>query len=264
MIKTIHNMRKRRGFTMTELIVVIAVIAILAAMILPSLDTHKAAIDDACSASRDMYNALQSIFTKYSLTEAVLDLRMKDDETAKKEFVCFYKRVGGNYLHKPGVSIEDMPPSLSLYIEVNAEGGVIKGVRFDNSLSELLTKTNANGAVTAEVLKRDLESRVDVHDGYYYAEVRYLAASAPSPGAAVTNVNPIKVKFAAYTKNKISGCTAESVKFKSHCVTYGGQVVGVFAPYNTTAGGTMGDKDSVLGNDDPTDEKLPGSPSPTT
>lgn len=227
MIKQLQKMRKKRGFTLVELIIVIAVIAILAAMILPSLDTQKAVIDDAKSASRDMYNVAQSIFTKYSLTEAPLNLGLKaagneaekDDTIDYTESVRFYKKAGGNFPCKTGaISVTDMPETTELFIEVVAKKGVITEVNVASSeksgddddlgysptaLKTLLMRgTDTQNTTFGKVFKGDLESRMDIHEGFYYIYVNYTAP-AKVAGKPAAYTNPVKVVYAAYTKNRL-------------------------------------------------------------
>lgn len=265
MIRYFQRLKAKRGFTMIELIIVIAVIGILAAMILPSLDTKKAKIEEACSYSRDLYNALQTVFTKYSLTEAPLSLGLKSDgNTAETdntkdydEFIRFYKKAGGNFPCEKGkITVGDMPKDCSLFMEISVKAGSIDNINFGNALKEVIGVTTPTDTKTEEVLKSDVESRMELRDGYYYAEVRYTAPPTVG-GKPALYTNPVKVCFTSYCQNQLTGYDTNFLKFKSHCVNYNGQVVGVFAPYKSDKSKTMGDADSILGNDDPTDDVLP-------
>lgn len=271
-------MTARRGFTMMELIVAIAIIGILAAMILPSLDTKKAAIDDANSASRDMYNAAQSLFTKYSLTEAPLNLGLKaegneaekDSTKQYTECVRFYKKAGGNFPCKTGtITMTDMPATTELFIEVVAEKGEITEVNVaasDNTGSaDMFYSPNAmktllmRGAATkdtmfGEIFKNDLETRIDLHQGFYYIYVNYTAP--PMDGlnpAAYTN--PVKVNYAAYTKTRLPQLSSETawngyrlnyLDFsKGNYLNRQGQVIGVFGAQVTRPGFTPLDRGTM-------------------
>lgn len=256
MIKQLQKLRTKRGFTMIELIVVIAIIAILAAMILPSLDTKKAAIDDANSAARDMYNVAQSIFTKYSLTEAPLNLRLKnegneaekDSTKAYDECIRFYKKAGGNFPCTPGtITVSEMPKSTELYIEVCAENGVISEVNTAASapaasrgscasaFETLLQRgTATQNTAIGLVFKGDLESRMDVHGGYYYIRASYTAPPKVG-GKDADYVNPVKVTFVAYSKSRLpkdTGAWADYVTanltFTQNYINKNNNIIGVF------------------------------------
>ncbi len=285
MIKGLQRMKARRGFTMIELIVVIAIIAIIAAMILPSLDTKKAAIDDANSASRDMYNVAQSIFTKYSLTEAPLSLGLKsvgneaekDNTKTYSESVRFYKKAGGNFPCKAGkITVSDMPESTELFIEVVAEKGEIAEVNVASSdnagfadmfyspkaMKTLLMRgTGTKDTAFGKIFKNDLETRIDVHQGYYYIYVNYTAppkvGTDPAP-----YTNPVKVKYAAYSKARLPQLSSEGA-WNSYSMNYldfskgnyqnkQGQIIGVFGAQVTRSGFTpldRGTKNTSLGHD---------------
>ncbi|MBD5384214.1 MAG: prepilin-type N-terminal cleavage/methylation domain-containing protein [Ruminococcaceae bacterium] len=272
MIKQLQKIKAKRGFTMVELIMVIAIIAILAAMILPSLDTKKAAIDDACSASRDMYNAAQSIFTKYSLTEAPLNLGLKtegneaekDSTKSYSECVRFYKKAGGNFPCKTGtITVSDMPETTELFIEVVAEKGIITEVNVASSddtghadvyytpkaMKTLLMRgTDTQDTLFGAIFKNDLETRMDVHEGFYYIYVNYTAP--PKDGvnpAAYTN--PVKVNYAAYSKARLPQLSGEGawnqyrldyLDFsKGNYINKQGQVIGVFGAQVTRSGNKL-------------------------
>lgn len=286
MIKQLRKMREKRGFTLVELIIVIAVIAILAAMILPSLDTQKAAIDDAKSASRDMYNVAQSIFTKYSLTEAPLNLGLKDkgneaeqDNTKDyTESVRFYKKAGGNFPCKIGtITVTDMPETTALFIEVAAKKGVITEVNVASSENPgdaedmsysptamktlLMRGTDTKDTTFGKVFKGDLESRIDIHEGFYYIYVNYTAP-AKVAGKPAAYTNPVKVVYAAYTKNRLPQLSSESA-WGSYRIDYldftngnyvnrQNQVIGVFGAQVTRSSGSesqdRGIKNTSLGH----------------
>ncbi|MBD5129029.1 MAG: prepilin-type N-terminal cleavage/methylation domain-containing protein [Ruminococcaceae bacterium] len=269
MIKRLQIFKAKRGFTMIELIVVIAIIAILAAMILPGLNTRKAAVDEACSAARDMYNVAQSIFTKYSLTEAPLNLGLKnegneaekDSSKTYSECVRFYKKAGGNFPCTPGtITVSDLPKDTDLYIEVCAEKGIITEVNVaaaapdsDNTAFQTLLKRgeDTKDTIFGTAFKNDLETRLDIHEGYYYIKVNYTAPPAVGPNPA-EYVNPVKVAMSSYSKTRLpifggggwGDYETQHLFFHQHCFTKDSLIIGVFSPY--TAGKTIGDEGTYL------------------
>lgn len=261
MIKFLQKMRTRRGFTLVELIIVVAVIAVLAAIILPSLDTRRANKEKARSASRDMYNAMQSIFTKYSLYEAALSIPLKSEKTpTDTSYIHFFKKVGGNFPCKAGaVSFPDMPETCDLFIEVAAKGGVIGDVNVGNTFEDLLKRgDNVKDSALGDLLKNDLETRIDLHDGYYYVKVSYKAVAPEPPATTTDKVNTVKIGFAAFSEKQFptfAGDWDEYVKQNllfnwTESYTTAKRIVGVFSPYVSNAAGedrSLGLKGTVLG-----------------
>lgn len=281
MIRSLQKMKAKRGFTMVELIVILAVLAILAAMILPGLDTTKALKKEANSAARDMYNVAQSIFTKYSLYEAPLNLQLKaSGNTAEKdgseysECVRFYKKAGGNFPCFPGtISVSDMPKSTELYMEIVVSEGSIDEVNVAASspapsrgstatafLTLMQRGTATQNSTFGIIFMNDLESRMDVHDGYYYLRVNYTAPTPIPPATTADYVNPIKVVFAAYTKNQLPTCTSAWSDYEAKNLTFTkqnqnaeNQIIGVFGGeiYTTDISqkAERGVKGTTLGHD---------------
>lgn len=261
MIKLLHKLKSRRGFTIVELIVVVAVIAIVAAMIMPTFDTRKANIEKAKSASHDMYNVMQSIFTKYSLYEAPLSIPLKSETTpTASSYIHFFKKVGGNYPCKAGAtSFPDMPDTCDLFIEVAAKGGVIGEVNVGNTFETLLKRgSDVKGSALGELLKNDLETRIDLHDGYYYVKISYEKVAPVAPATTTDEVNPVKVSFAAFSEKQLPDFAGDWDQYvqKNLLFNWTGsyttqkRIVGVFAPYVSNASGedrSIGQRGTILG-----------------
>lgn len=247
MIKQLQKLKAKKGFTLLELIIVIAIIGVLVTMIIVGLDTDKAVKDSANTYSRDVYNAAQSIFTKYSLYEAPLSLQLKaqgaeaESDSTKEydEFVRFYKKAGGNFPCKPStINPTDMPDDTDLFIELVTKDGIITEVNAENTFEALLKRTSTKGAVFGEIFKNDIASRVEIHEGYYYMQVSYEKPADIAPGKPAEYVNTVKVMFVSYSKNRLptyggsdwGAYETEHLFFTDNYITKDGFVRGVFGP----------------------------------
>lgn len=261
MIKLLHKFRSRRGFTIVELLIVVAVIAVIAAMVMPSLDTRKANIEKAISASHDMYNVMQSIFTKYSLYEAPLSIPLKSETTpTASSYIHYFKKVGGNYPCKAGTtSFPDMPDTCDLFIEVTAKGGVIGEVNVGNTFETLLKRgSDVKNSALGNLLKNDLETRIDLHDGYYYVKVSYEKVAPIPPATTTDEVNPVRVSFAAFSEKQLPDCAGDWGDYTQNNLLFNWtgsyttkkRIVGVFSPYVSNSSGedrSLGMGGTVLG-----------------
>ena len=69
MIKYLQSLKRKKGFTLIELIIVIAIIAVLTAIILPSLMSNKGDISAANTYAEEFYTVTQMLFSKYTKFE---------------------------------------------------------------------------------------------------------------------------------------------------------------------------------------------------
>ena len=176
MIRYLHTMRAKKGFTMVELIIVIAIIAVLAAMVFPLFSNDDAKRDTAEVYASDFYASLQYCMTRYQKTDYHINTEMaqaaadyKADNT-KNPYIVYDETKGQNVCAVPHSAIA----AYNIYLEAYNDRG-IKYVKLAYSLQNLLNDTATTSDIAAErLLQDDLEDIVnDMGEGYYYAVINY-------------------------------------------------------------------------------------------
>lgn len=247
MIQTLQKLKAKKGFTIVELVVVLAIIAVLVAVIVPGLSTRKAKISEANSAARDFYTAVQSIMTKYSLYDGPLSAAYMANPDLGD--IRYFEKLGGNYPYKRGTTAGDAPATASLYIEVCIEKGLMTDVvtytaEATETVGMYQIATRNSNYVNNEcgrLLKAELENRIHYRDGYYYAKVKYESkiSGIPSKMEAET----VKVEYAGFCVNRLPLATGGVTNYINENLTFGagdyelnnGEVFGVFAKHNGTS-----------------------------
>ncbi len=256
-------MKARKGFTIVELIVVIAIIAVMMGIVFASLTSKDARVSEANSAARDFYTTLQSIMTKFSLYEGPLSPEYQADPNLGE--MRYYEKMGGNYPFRKGSTALDMPTTASLYVtfmtknnEINrvvtyaiegSDTGYADGVGLYQMVNADSTHLNT---VFGRLLKDEMAKRMNYRDGYYYAKITYksiLTGTIPSRMEAET----VKVEYTGYSREPLQPGDADFATFKNNQMYFGDNYVlvnrnifGVCAPYNTTTKTLMGTAGTTL------------------
>jgi len=263
MIKYLQRLKARKGFTIVELIVVIAIIAVMMGIVFASITSKDARVSEANSAARDFYTTLQSIMTKFSLYEGPLSPEYQADPNLGE--MRYYEKMGGNYPFRKGSTALEMPTTTSLYVlfetknnEINrvttyaiesSDAGYADGV----GLYQLVNADSSHqNTVFGRLLRDEMAKRMNYRDGYYYAKVTYksiLTGTIPSRMEAET----VKVEYTGYGRDQLESGAANFSSFKNDQMYFGdnyvlvnGNVFGVCAPYNTTTGTVMGTAGTTL------------------
>lgn len=268
MIKRLQKLRSARGFTVIELVVVIAILAILVATVFVSANTTTKRIEEANSTATDFYSALQTEFTNLQMFDGPITMTLSKIYTTKADSadplkisllsdtkyggIKYYPFAGGNYPFNnsvaadlpatPEAHLQDKPKTADLYLCFYVRNDQLQNITWANTASALLAlDADASGDATSEleaVLEHEMGDRMSYKSGYYYAYIHYTAPAASTmvmTSDGDYKVSPVKVMWTAYCTNELD----ISAKFKSQGILESGRVCGVcktlgYEPLNRT------------------------------
>ncbi len=262
MIRFLQKQKAKKGFTIVELIVVIAIMAVLMAVILPQIMTKKSVIDSANSTARDFYAAMQTVMTKYSLYEGPLSPAYQADLNLGE--MRYFENMNGNYPFKKGSTSLNEPATTSLYVELETENNEItkvytyaiegsdSGYTNGAGLFQLCNRDSANlNTEFGKLLKAELAGRINYRDGYYYAKVEYEKKTTLTIPAKM-EAETVKVKYTGYCEKSLPGRSNltefrnKTARFDDDYVLVTGRIFGVCAPYNATTKSVLGYEGTYL------------------
>lgn len=269
MIRYLQRLKAKKGFTVVELIVVIAIIAVLTAVILSNAGVENEKIQAANNVARDFYSTVQYSFTKYMKYESDLSLEIKGETgtNASKNFIQYWAELNGNY-----------PVNTTTFIKMFVDKNQIKYVQTFSSLKDMLSEstTDARNAFD-RLMMSDFDTVMESNvDGYYYALVTFDKASN-SATVKPTGAAPVKVHSAYYCARpfiQVSGGTdtteyvINNLTFKKYGVLSNDEICGVCTSATYTIEGKkvyLGDEETYFMGTDSHLEALKFTPSiPTT
>ena len=207
---------------MLELIIVIAIIAIMTGTITANTSTRVNRIREANSTAMDFYTTIQTEFTRFQMFDGPLTMSLSKKYNAnpydcvgaanrKYGGLMWYPRAGGNYpmkdnsaqMQQSGVRSDALywrgsalPIPAGITIEVHVVNNKILSVDWAYTTSELFGKQPDEAGLTDEaainaarselsaVLQLELDHKMDYSDGYYYARVVYTNDAVTDPHGA--------------------------------------------------------------------------------
>lgn len=204
MIKYLQNLRNKKGFTLVELIIVVAIIAVLAAMVIPMFNNDDAQRRVVNTYASDFFTGLQFNFTRYQKTEADISPAIAaeiaaDIAAGKTPFMKYDPTVGQNILGMPFIYIEAHYDNELKYVHVNV------------NLEELLkdTTTTSNTALEQQI-HNDMANLINkAGNGYYYAVVTMNA-----------NYNNLKVITTHFTDERLPEFTGDVANYKKDVLMF--------------------------------------------
>ncbi len=249
MIRFLQRQRAKKGFTIIELIVVIAVIAVLMAIILPLLSNERSRKQEANSAAKDFYAAVQTIMSSYSMYEAPLSPKYQENLDLGE--MRYFEKAGGNYpyKHREGTDAPEMPVNASIYVLINTKNARITdiytyvtdeadaGYSSGDGFYQLCKRSNSSSEF-GKLLKAEIEDRISYQDGCYYAKASY---DKNEPGV-------LKVKYTGYTRKPLPSPGSMSlVEYQTKVMNFtkdnklaNGEIFGVCASMDPTTGVRLG------------------------
>ncbi|MCH5205529.1 MAG: prepilin-type N-terminal cleavage/methylation domain-containing protein [Oscillospiraceae bacterium] len=242
----IKYLQSKKGFSLIELIVVLAIIAVLIAIIFPMITNERARIREANNTARDFYAAVQSVFTKYSSYDGPLSPSYAAN--GELGILRHYQEMGGNYPFDNSTTPDDFPETTSVYLEIGVKNNKFL---FVNVLSKALSVSGSNQAfydlVTKDaanmstelgrLLESELLGRINYLDGFYYAKITY---TAPYVGlGSKMEASTVKVAYALYMKNELPLASGGFSTYQINNLVFGadnklsnGEICGSCAPWN--------------------------------
>ena len=257
MIRRLQRLRSKRGFTMLELIVVIAIIAVMVGTVLAGSSGRREKIIEANSTASDFYSALQAEFTGFQMFDGPLTISLLDDyengvavsRNGNHTGMKYYPFAKGNYPCGEIPAGEDYrnakPKTEQIYLKVYVLGGTLRYVNYANDLVNILGMTGSgnNKAELCMVLEQEMKERIQYNDGYYYARVSYTVPDPVIAGRPLSSgdysAKSVRVDWTAFCTKEITSASNTNT-FQAQNVLKSGAVCGVHTAEGFTSLGTTG------------------------
>lgn len=244
MIKYLQKLMRKKGFTMVELIVVIAILAIMTGVILLNMDNRSARVKAANSAAGDFYIAMQSAFTRYMTHPGPLSPAFRDDPTTP--FMKYYKGANGNFPYNAAEAIpitDNYPSPVKMCIEVKVEGNRVVYANCSmgsfSASGSIADKNNDDGSEFGRLLKLEIEKRIEYHDGYYYASVS-CNPEYDNMTNQIKKMDTVIVDYTAFSYDKLSNDNMADYTFSSNDnILLNGEICGTAAPSRDKSGNSI-------------------------
>lgn len=250
MIKYLQGLQRKRGFTLIELIVVLAIIAILAAIIIPGLSGKNEKIRAANMHARDFFSGIQYVMTHFQMTESYItpEIGMAEQAGTVQYFIKYAQEYGQNVLVFPYT-----------YIYVKVESNTDLTVNVGRTYSEMLDSTTIATETRFEKAIREQLSKVleADYEGYCYALVYNGGTSVNIATREVTgtpqNLRVITTHFMSDELPAVSGSSSDYINanlmFKDYGVLANDSICGTCSDDKYTAGNVyVGDIGSYFFN----------------
>ena len=270
----IKYLQSKKGFTLIELIVVLAILAVMMAITLPNINTRKAKISEANSTATDFYAACQSVFSKLSMFEGHLSPAYKkyydDHSGAALGIMGYYASMGGNYPVTPdrALTSDQFPIATDIYMELHTKSDRIQDITVmavdkNNSAyangfaSFLVSRTTCASRewckAFSSMMSAELGDRIEYRDGYYYAKISFVEPPPPTTITEKQMADTVKVKWTAYTRDRLPDSPSELTSYENSNLMFGddyvlpnGNVCGTCAAWNTSTGNFVGLAGTIL------------------
>ncbi len=234
---------------MIELIIVIAIIAVVTAVILSNAGTENERIQAANNAARDFYSTAQYSFTKYMKYESDLSIAIAEENKGKTndsdKIIMYYPSINGNY-----------PTNKTTFVKMFINRNQIQYVQSFKSLGEMLSETSTScKSKFDELLMNDFDTVMESNvDGYYYALITFNGSAASS---ANVKLAPVKVHSAYYCARPFAGLAGDvttyrvnNLEFEDYCRLSSGYICGVCSSAKYDEDSDSSTPTVFLGNED--------------